>query len=159
MKQSLRLLAFLLAVVPLSLLGQQATEIQPGRCPEVEEFQRADLGSIAGVVLIDKDSLPGATVTVSRGKLTKTAITDVEGRYEVRNLPPGVYRVDAKLAGLRNPKRRSLIIDAGKTVAADFAMKVDPQEAIILICPGLEYPPKPGTTVITREMMDYLPVH
>ncbi len=47
--------------------------------------------------------LPGVTLTVRNAEtgLTRTVVTEVDGRYRLGGLPPGRYELKAELAGLR----------------------------------------------------------
>src|SRR5688572_26863442 len=66
--------------------------------------QGASTASIAGVV---RDSsggvLPGVTVTSTQTDtgLTRTVISDEEGRYTISSLPVGPYRLEFALQGFR----------------------------------------------------------
>ena len=59
-------------------------------------------GAIAGSLRDPQGGvLPGVTLTVRNSDtgLTRTAVTEVDGRYRVSALPPGRYEVHAELQG------------------------------------------------------------
>ena len=71
--------------------------------------QTITTGSIEGTV-IDQDgaAVPGVTVNVTSLNLIQpqSAISDVEGRYHILNLPPGRYTVTVEAAGASPSSRR-----------------------------------------------------
>lgn len=85
-----------------------------------------DGASISGTV---KDqgglALPGVTVTaLNSGSGRETMATSVEaGRYEVKGLVPGTYRVIARLQGFSDAGR-SVTLSAGEAATRDFTMGV-----------------------------------
>ena len=51
-------------------------------------------------------------------------MTDAGGRYELRDLPIGSYRVTARLAGFDNVTRDGVTIAPACRPSTDFAMRV-----------------------------------
>ncbi len=96
--------------------------------PAAPASSQAVNGAIVGRVADPSGAvLPGVTITASSPSLIKgaTVVTTVaEGTYEVSNLPPGVYTVTAELQGFGSAKRENVVVQAGRTVAADFDLKV-----------------------------------
>ena len=86
--------------------------------------QGLQTGVITGTITSnDGLSMPGATITVASPALqgTLSAVTDVNGIYVVRGLPPGDYVVTIEMDGMATVKRPSSV-PLGRTVTLDAAM-------------------------------------
>lgn len=70
--------------------------------------------------------LPGATITIRNldTGITRTVITDSEGRYRAANLSLGNYEVTASLAGFQTAVRSGIKLTVGREAVVDFTMKV-----------------------------------
>jgi hypothetical protein len=68
-------------------------------------------------------SMPGATVTVESPAMQgpRTAVTDVNGIYVVRGLPPGEYVLTIEMDGMATVKRPTRI-ELGRTVTLDVGL-------------------------------------
>ncbi|HVT03503.1 MAG TPA: TonB-dependent receptor, partial [Thermoanaerobaculia bacterium] len=82
-------------------------------------------GSLTGTVTTDKAPLPGATITVSSPALqgTRTAVSDVNGNFNMPALPPGDYTVKMELAGLQT-MTKSGRVTLGGTSRVDGDLKL-----------------------------------
>lgn len=89
--------------------------------------QPAQVGTIAGTVTDESGGvLPGVTVTITdtqRG-VTRSGVTDTNGRYLFGAVPIGVYAVQAQLQGFETVQRTDNLVETEKTTAVDFALKV-----------------------------------
>src|ERR1700730_7311244 len=71
--------------------------------------------------------LPGVTVSVSSpGQVggVQTSITDAEGIYRFPALHPGVYEMEATLAGFKTVRRSELRLPLGTTVTIDVSLPI-----------------------------------
>jgi hypothetical protein len=88
--------------------------------------QGVQTGVLTGTV-IDNDGLvlPGVSVTVTSPALqgSRTAVTDANGVYSVRGLPPGNYTVQFELAGMRTITAEQRV-DLGLTARVDATMQL-----------------------------------
>jgi hypothetical protein len=88
--------------------------------------QGIQTGIISGTITTDDGlSLPGATVTVTSPALqgSRTTVTDVNGNYVVRGLPPGDYTVLIELSGM-TPRTERTVVALGRTTTVDAVMAV-----------------------------------
>jgi outer membrane receptor protein involved in Fe transport len=113
--------AALLAVLPLALFAVQAYG------------QGVQTATLTGTV---RDAgglvLPGVTVTISSPSLlgVRTGVTDVNGVYIFRVLPPGVYTISFELSGMRPMEERATLELARQTVV-DATMQLAALEEIV----------------------------
>jgi Carboxypeptidase regulatory-like domain len=88
--------------------------------------QGLQTGIITGTITTDDGlSLPGATVTVTSDVLQgpRTTVTDVNGNYVIRGLPPGDYTVTIELTGMTTRTERT-VVALGRTTTVDGVMAV-----------------------------------
>lgn len=88
--------------------------------------QGVQTGVLTGTV-VDTEGLvlPGVTVTVTSPSLqgARTTVTDGNGVYSVRGLPPGNYTVQFELSGLRTVTAEQRV-DLGLTARVDATMQL-----------------------------------
>jgi hypothetical protein len=84
-------------------------------------------GSLTGVVTDpNQGSIPGAQVTlvdVDRG-YSFNAATDVTGRYVLRNVQPGNYRLMVKASGFAPYLREGIVLGVSQSAAVDVEMQL-----------------------------------
>src|SRR5271168_2093275 len=94
------------------------------------------------------------------------ASTDEQGYFRILEVPPGLYEVTAVLGGFDQVKHIGVRVDVNRTTVEDFALKVQTQEAVVVVestAPmavmdsptlGAAFPDKPITElpVITRDV-------
>jgi outer membrane receptor protein involved in Fe transport len=88
--------------------------------------QGLQTGIISGTITTDDGlSLPGATVTVTSPGLqgARTTVTDVNGNYVLRGLPPGDYTVTIELTGMTTRTERT-VVALGRTTTVDAVLAV-----------------------------------
>src|ERR1700759_2067657 len=61
-------------------------------------------------------ALPGVTVTVQGTDITRTFVTDAEGRYRFLELAPGDYKLTSALQGFSTNVRDRIAVGVGATV-------------------------------------------
>jgi hypothetical protein len=86
--------------------------------------QGLQTGVITGTITSnDGLSMPGASITIESPALqgTQSAVTDVNGIYVVRGLPPGEYTVTIAMDGMATVKRATRV-QLGRTIQVDAAL-------------------------------------
>ena len=89
-------------------------------------------GHVEGVVSID-GPLPGCTVRLTIGPVTREKVTDAEGRYRFDAVPLGEAKLTFELAGLVS-STRWIDVKAGTNVAPVEEMRVDGPATLTLSC-------------------------
>lgn len=90
-------------------------------------FGQRVTGSIDGSVTDTTGAvLPGVEVTVTNDAtgLTRTIITNEIGRYNVLQLQPGTYSVQALLPGFRTELRRGVRVEVDRTARVEIQLEV-----------------------------------
>ena len=86
--------------------------------------QGVQTGELTGIVSSsDGLTLPGATVTVQSPSLqgVRTVVTDENGAYVIRALPPGTYQVTFEMTGLSS-KTETTIIELGRQTSLNATL-------------------------------------
>jgi hypothetical protein len=128
-------------------------------------FAQSGTSSIAGVV---KDALggalPGASVKVvnEESSVAAETITNGEGVYRVAALVPGKYRVETSLDGFETEVRQSIVLQVSQTLAVDVTLDVARQTETVQVvadaAPLVETQSSNLSQIVTREMLDALPL-
>lgn len=122
-------------------------------------------GTILGVVRDQQQAVvPGATVTVTSLETgaSRRAVSDNEGRYRVPQLLPGVYEVEAKLAGFQTELRKGLTLNIASEQVADFVLKVGDVAEQIEVTSEAPLVQTTGSTVsslVDEKAMNDLPLN
>ncbi len=107
-------------------------------------------------------AIPGAIVTVTN-KVTeevRTTTTDDAGRFEFASLPPGDYSFKIEAFGFQTIQLANVSVEANKVInlnAVVVGMSTEPLTGIIAM-PISVRPTTPGTTIITGDMLQRLPI-
>jgi hypothetical protein len=117
----LSILAALLlsAIMPLRALAGHAI-------PPAQNVGDTQPTALTGTVTDQTGAvLAGAVVTVSDGKqFTQNATSDAKGIYRFASLPPGVYKITARLGGFKDFQTEGLTISGDEPASLDVSMEV-----------------------------------
>ncbi len=121
-------------------------------------------GSISGVVKDDQGSpLPGVEVTVSSPSLmgTRSFVSLSDGSFRFPAVPPGTYRIVAKLAGFQTTERPDIMVNVGTNVTVNFELTPAAQEVELVVTaptPVVDTKSSKLTTVYTSDIMKNIPL-
>lgn len=90
-------------------------------------------GAIVGRVLdAAGEPLPGTTIEVVGPALAgpRVSVTDLQGRYRVTELPPGMYTVTLSLPGFRSVVRDGIVVATGLAPRVDAELDVGPDDDV-----------------------------
>jgi hypothetical protein len=93
-------------------------------------------GTIRGIVSDAQGGrLPGVTIEATSATTIGVAVsvTDVDGSYRLRTLPPGSYTVTAELPGFAKYQRSDVLIRAGLNIGLDIEMALDTVEVTVKV--------------------------
>ena len=130
--------------------------------PATASAQQAS--GIAGVVRDTSGAvLPGATVEAASPALiekTRTAVSDIEGRYNIADLRPGTYTVTFAIAGFNTFRREGITLTAGFTATVNADMTVGALEETITVsgsAPLVDTQNVRQQRVVSTELLATLP--
>ncbi len=122
-----------------------------------------DRGSVSGRVVDQrtKHAIPFANVTLTGAKLG--GLTDSEGQFLVRGVPPGTYEVTVRFLGYRPESRAGVTVTAGRNTVVNFDLAeivVREEKAIEVSAERRLVEVKQGATVrsVTASEIRNLPV-
>jgi len=86
--------------------------------------QRSVSGSVDGTVVSDGKAVAGASIQIVRldGANPSDVTSDAAGRFVIRSVPPGLYRLTARRLGFREAQLPSFRIIAGQTAIVRVAL-------------------------------------
>jgi hypothetical protein len=125
--------------------------------------QGVQTGTVTGVVSsVDQLPTPGVTVTATSTALQgqRSTVTDTNGVYYLRALPPGTYDIVFDLAGFQPSTRTGIVVHVGGTADVDTTMSVAALSEAITVT-GQAAPPMASITTgqtYNKSVVDALPV-
>ena len=121
-------------------------------------------GVIAGTVGDAQGGvLPGVTVTTRNAEtgLTRSVVTEADGRYRIAALPPGRYTLRAELQGFGSVEVTEITVNIGAELVRDVTLQVQGvQESVSVTAeaPVVETTRTGVSGVVTQEQMQMLPL-
>ena len=97
---------------------------------------QSTLGTIRGTVFDPQHQIvPGATVVVidEATSQSRETTSDANGDFEVSNLRPGTYSVEAGLSGFKKVKRTDVLLRATAVVRADLQLEIGRVEDTVTV--------------------------
>jgi outer membrane receptor for ferrienterochelin and colicin len=118
-----RLLVFILSFWAVNLFS--AATITQGK-----------LGSIEGTV-IERDTrqpLPGVNIVVSG--IQMGAVSDTKGKYVIKNVPIGTYRIEASISGFQPEIKTEIVVSTNRVTMVNFELSLAVLEEEIEVTAG-----------------------
>src|SRR5437879_1558004 len=91
-------------------------------------------GDIRGVVTEPAGAVIPKAIIVAEDTekgIRRTSVTDGNGQYEFTGLPPGTYRVTAKISGFQTEILKDVTVSVGQTLLLDIGMKISSGTEVI----------------------------
>lgn len=107
--------------------------------PAASTAQTVAIAQISGVVTDDSGgALPGAEVTVTQTTtgLTRFVVTGTRGEYVLPNLPPGPYKLEAKLQGFSTYEQTGIVLQVGTSPVINVALKLGTLTETVTVTAG-----------------------
>src|SRR5437868_6630703 len=127
--------------------------------------QDASTGAIRGTVL-DPDGRPIAQATVAivspASGISRSALTDGEGRFAIELLPPGDYSARAEIKGMSPQETPQIHVDVGGTAELSFRLSLAGASETVTVSgapPLVETLPSSVSTVIDERAINDLPLN
>jgi hypothetical protein len=143
-------------VVCLTLAGVLALAVPIGA--------QAPTGVVLGTITDGQGAvLPGVSLTLRNTEtgVTRTALTEGDGQYRLRGLPPGRYVLTAELQGFATIEVTDLTLMIGLELRQDLKMAIETlQETVTVsgVAPVIDATKHEVASVITKEQIETLPI-
>ncbi|MBN1561814.1 TonB family protein [candidate division KSB1 bacterium] len=110
-------------ILPLSWYCQNNESPKEPTSAAVEQQNEATVGKIWGQVVdaTSGEPLPGANVLLMG--TTKGGATDMEGRYYIVNVPPGIYRLQCSFIGYASALFQDVKVAVNQSTQIDFKLQ------------------------------------
>ena len=135
-----------------------------GRVPGPDAGLAAAQSQITGQVRDESGGvLPGVSVEAASPVLIeklRTAVTDDQGRFNIVDLRPGLYKMTFSLPGFSTVVRDAIDLPSNFTATVNADMKVGALEETITVSgqtPLVDVQQAARTQVLTRDIIDNLP--
>ncbi|MDW7760315.1 MAG: carboxypeptidase regulatory-like domain-containing protein [Acidobacteriota bacterium] len=126
--------------------------------------QSRETGAIEGTVMDEQRApLPGVSVTVSGPSLmgTRSVVTDVNGRFRVPALPPGVYAIRAELTGFSTTIQENVRLSTTVTINVNLTMMpatITEEVTIIAVAPTVDVrSTETASVTLSKEILQNVP--
>jgi hypothetical protein len=125
----------------------------------------AQSASIEGTAKDQQGSvLPGVTVTLRNqdSGVSRTAVTESDGRYHFLAVPPGRYRITAELQGFAPRETGDIAVTIGLSVTQDLSLGIQAvQESVTVTgdAPTVDVTKSEVAGVVTPQQIESLPVN
>jgi hypothetical protein len=122
-------------------------------------------GRIEGLVRDAQGAvLPGVTMTLRNQEsgVTRTIVTEADGRYAFPALAPGKYVLQAQLSGFATEEVRDIVITIGFERRIDVSMTVQAVQETVTVtgeAPVVDTTKAEVAGVVTREQIEALPIN
>ncbi|OFX72059.1 MAG: hypothetical protein A2X12_02325 [Bacteroidetes bacterium GWE2_29_8] len=112
------LILFILNIISLSLIYAQGSSLQANNIGHTSNDLNKTVkdGKIVGQVIDEKTNETLIGVTIIVGDKKYSTATDIEGRYELRNIPPGTYNITYRFISYATKTIEHLKVESGQTV-------------------------------------------
>jgi hypothetical protein len=126
---------------------------------------QAVTGDISGRVADTTGAvIPGASVEIRNIEtgLLRTAVADAEGRYALRNLPPGSYSVTAMNTGFRTEVRQPITLTVGSGAVVNLELSVGAVEETVEVvgdAPLVETTSSTVSGLVSQQEMREMPLN
>jgi len=136
-----------------------------GAAPASAGQTQATGADLVGIVTDTSEAvIPGATIVATNTQtgLARTVHSGADGRFAVRGLPVGTYRVEAQLPGFDPLRTSDIVLTLGSSVAITLTLQVSGIAIGVDVVAerSLSDPQQPGVgRVIDRRELERLPVN
>lgn len=126
--------------------------------------QLGQSGTVVGnVVAEDGSAIPGVTIELRSPAIVlekMTTVSNEEGQFRFRNLPPGTYEITFSLEGMKTMTRKGIVVTVGGTINLNVAMEFGTLTENVEVSgksPTIDVQATSKTTNISSEMIKSIP--
>ena len=119
-------------------------------------------GTVEGKVADQQGAvLPGVNITLTGPRGSQTTVTDADGMFRFVGVAPATYTLKAELAGFLSESQPEVIVGLGKTVTAEFSLKVGGVSETVEVTAASTVDVKSSATHtnISNDMLTLTPIY
>ena len=119
-------------------------------------------GTVEGKVLDQQGAvLPGANLTLRGPRGSQTTVSDAQGAFRFVGVSPATYVLKVELTGFMPQEQADVIVGMGKTVLADFALKVGglTESIEVLAASTVDVKSSATHTNLTSDLLMLMPIY
>ena len=119
-------------------------------------------GTVEGKVLDQQGAvLPGANLTLRGPRGSQTTVSDAQGAFRFVGVSPATYVLKVELTGFVPQEQDDVIVGMGKTVLADFALKVGgvTESIEVLAASTVDVKSSATHTNLTSDLLMLMPIY
>lgn len=165
LRVSKRVAAVFAAIASISSLGsaQQSNKVEKTSCTPQTRITRTDssTSAISGTTLDPAGAIiAGAEITLTNLETLerKTTTSKDKGQFEFPALTPGSYSLEAVAPYFRTHKVLNVVVDEKKLNKVDLTLELADDVLTGVVDVTQVFETKPGTTIISEQMIRRLPI-
>lgn len=120
-------------------------------------------GTVEGKITDEQGAvLPGVTATLTGPQGAQTAVSDEQGAFRFVGISPGLYHLKVELQGFAAQDRDDVTVGIGKTVTADFTLKVAGVTETVQVTgatSGVDVKSASTDTTVSNSMLQMTPLY
>jgi hypothetical protein len=119
-------------------------------------------GTVEGKITDQQDAvLPGVTLALTGPRGTQSTVSDAEGNFRFVGVAPATYVLKAELSGFAPQEQVDVIVGMGKTVSADFALKVSgvTENVEVRAASIVDVKSSATSTNLTSDLLTLMPIY
>lgn len=122
-------------------------------------------GQVVGVVRDDQGlAVPGATVSVQNTStgFSRSAVSGVDGAYQIPGLPAGRYGLNAEMSGFQSRAIKDVVVNVAATTSVDFKLSVksmSEEVSVVSEAPLIDVKETGVGEIVTAVQIENLPLN
>jgi hypothetical protein len=119
-------------------------------------------GTVEGKVVDQQGGvLPGVNITLTGPRGSQTTVTDAAGYFRFVGVTPATYSLKAELTGFTSESQPEVIVGLGKTVLAEFSMKVSgvSESVEVMAASTVDVKSSATHTNISSDLLTLMPIY
>jgi len=131
-------------------------------CVVPRSSAQTQTGTVEGRIVDQQGAvLPGVAVTLTGPRGSQTAVTDPDGHFRFVGVTPATYSLKAELTGFATETQPEVLVGIGKTVLAEFTMKVSgvSESVEVTAASAVDVKSAATHTNITSDLLRLMPIY
>src|SRR4029079_11006025 len=120
------------------------------------------VGTVEGKIVDQQGAvLPGVNVTLTGPRGVLTTVTDSEGQYRFVGVAPATYVLKTDLTGFLAQEQRDVMVGMGKTVTADFTLKIGgvTENVEVTAASNVDVKSSATNTTLSSDLLTLMPIY